>query len=103
MEYNKSTGNYLQSINTNTPYQGKRRCFGEFECAGCGKRWKSANSRANEAQKCTKCFRNVFPQRQKSFESLYENMRRNKYLQLAMMDAQLAMARQNGQQQQQQR
>jgi hypothetical protein len=86
------------NININTPYQGKRRCFGEFECFGCGKKWKSAKSRANEAQPCTKCFQLVFPVRQKSFDSLYETMRRQKYLHLAMLDAQLAAARLQAQQ-----
>ena len=47
-----------------TPYQGKKRCFGEFECSQCFKTWKSANSRANEPQECTNCHIKVFPQKQ---------------------------------------
>ena len=30
-----------------TPYQGQKRCFGEFECKTCGRRWMSGNSWAN--------------------------------------------------------
>ena len=38
-----------------TPYQGKRRCFGEFRCPKCNRRWQSANSWANSGQKCQSC------------------------------------------------
>ena len=46
-----------------TPYQGKKRCFGEYLCS-CGKSWKSSNSKANESQVCTKCGKSVYPTKQ---------------------------------------
>ena len=49
-----------------TPYQGRKRCFGEYACSGCGKNWKSANSHANEAQKCSNCKTSVYPSKQVS-------------------------------------
>ncbi|XP_052743397.1 zinc finger CCHC domain-containing protein 24 [Bicyclus anynana] len=47
-----------------TPYQGKRRSFGEFKCPQCQRRWMSANSWANSGQDCSKCKINVYPHRQ---------------------------------------
>ncbi len=47
-----------------TPYQGKKRCFGEYKCQRCAKIWSSANSRSNEYQECTKCGSQVYPQKQ---------------------------------------
>ena len=38
-----------------TPYQGKSRCFGEFKCPVCNRKWQSANSWANMGQKCENC------------------------------------------------
>ena len=84
-------------INSRTPYQGRNRCFGEFRCQGCMKVWKSAKSRANESQTCTNCHRQVYPQKQKSFNSLYENLRREKYLKMAIIDAELAAQKQRQQ------
>ena len=49
-----------------TPYQGKKRCFGIYECQCCGRSWTSANSRSNEYQKCAKCGTQVYPLKQVS-------------------------------------
>ena len=38
-----------------TPYQGQKRCFGEFECKTCGRRWMSGNSWANCGEWMTPC------------------------------------------------
>ena len=48
-----------------TPYQGRRRSFGEFECPKCLKTWASANSWANTGQKCSVCFILVYPHKQR--------------------------------------
>ncbi|CAH2243272.1 jg17378 [Pararge aegeria aegeria] len=48
-----------------TPYQGKKRCFGEYRCPQCKRRWMSANSWANSGQDCNKCRINVYPHRQR--------------------------------------
>ena len=47
-----------------TPYQGKKRCFGEFKCPRCKRKWVSGNSWANSAQDCIKCKINVYPHKQ---------------------------------------
>lgn len=47
-----------------TPYQGKKRCFGEFKCEKCKNEWKSIFSWANKCQKCSKCKSDVFPHKQ---------------------------------------
>jgi len=47
-----------------TPYQGKKRCFGEFKCPKCKRKWKSGNSWANIGQDCVKCKINVYPFKQ---------------------------------------
>lgn len=47
-----------------TPYQGKKRCFGQYKCPQCNRNWMSANSWANTGQECMKCRINVFPFKQ---------------------------------------
>jgi len=47
-----------------TPYQGTKRCFGEFKCPKCKRKWKSGNSWANVGQDCLKCKVMVYPQKQ---------------------------------------
>lgn len=47
-----------------TPYQGKKRCFGEYKCPKCKRKWMSGNSWANMGQKCIKCAINVYPHKQ---------------------------------------
>ena len=47
-----------------TPYQGKYRCFGEFECPKCGREWMSGNSWANTGQECERCEIMVYPHKQ---------------------------------------
>uniref|UniRef100_A0A1X7V0S7 Zinc finger domain-containing protein n=1 Tax=Amphimedon queenslandica TaxID=400682 RepID=A0A1X7V0S7_AMPQE len=46
-----------------TPYQGKKRAFGEFECY-CSNTWSSAYTYANTWQKCEVCKRKIYPYRQ---------------------------------------
>jgi hypothetical protein len=47
-----------------TPYQGRKRCFGEFKCPKCKRKWMSGNSWANTHQDCIKCHINVYPHKQ---------------------------------------
>lgn len=47
-----------------TPYQGRKKCYGEFQCEQCKRKWTSQNSIANEAQSCIKCHIPVFPHKQ---------------------------------------
>lgn len=47
-----------------TPYQGKKRCFGEYQCPKCKRKWMSGNSWANMGQECLKCHVNVYPHKQ---------------------------------------
>lgn len=50
-----------------TPYQGKKRCFGEFKCPKCKRKWMSGNSWSNSTQDCIKCHIAVYPHKQVSF------------------------------------
>ncbi|XP_057322680.1 zinc finger CCHC domain-containing protein 24-like isoform X1 [Microplitis mediator] len=52
-----------------TPYQGKKRCFGEYKCSKCKRKWMSGNSWANMGQECIKCHINVYPHKQVSLGS----------------------------------
>ncbi|CAL1268875.1 unnamed protein product [Larinioides sclopetarius] len=47
-----------------TPYQGTNRCFGEYRCPNCNRRWMSGNSWADMGQQCTKCNINVYSHEQ---------------------------------------
>ncbi|RZC39302.1 zinc finger CCHC domain-containing protein 24 [Asbolus verrucosus] len=51
-----------------TPYQGRKRCFGEYKCPKCKRKWMSGNSWANTGQDCIKCHINVFPHKQRPLE-----------------------------------
>ncbi|XP_071450502.1 zinc finger CCHC domain-containing protein 24-like [Hetaerina americana] len=51
-----------------TPYQGKKRCFGEYKCPKCKRKWMSGNSWANMGQECIKCHINVYPQKQRPLD-----------------------------------
>ncbi|ESO84250.1 hypothetical protein LOTGIDRAFT_108621 [Lottia gigantea] len=51
-----------------TPYQGKKRCFGEYKCPKCKRKWMSGNSWANMGQECIKCHINVYPNKQRPLE-----------------------------------
>ncbi|KAK2725406.1 hypothetical protein QYM36_000042 [Artemia franciscana] len=51
-----------------TPYQGKKRCFGEYKCPKCKRKWLSGNSWANCGQECIRCHINVYPQKQRPLE-----------------------------------
>lgn len=49
---------------TKTPYQGRRRTFGQYKCEKCNRSWMSGNSWANTAQMCQTCEIRVFPHKQ---------------------------------------
>eukprot|EP00794_Sanderia_malayensis_P002530 gene2530-2926_t len=51
-----------------TPYQGKRRCFGEYKCPSCKRKWMSSNSWASMGQMCVKCNISVYPHKQRPLE-----------------------------------
>ncbi|XP_063829142.1 zinc finger CCHC domain-containing protein 24-like [Ostrinia nubilalis] len=51
-----------------TPYQGKRRCFGEYRCSKCHRTWMSGNSWADCGQDCTTCNIKVYPHKQTPLE-----------------------------------
>ena len=51
-----------------TPYQGQKRCFGEYFCPTCNKTWMSGNSWANAGQLCRGCGFNVYPHKQRPLE-----------------------------------
>ncbi|KAF7496587.1 Zinc finger CCHC domain-containing protein 24 [Sarcoptes scabiei] len=51
-----------------TPYQGKKRCFGEFLCPSCQRRWMSGDSWANSGQICVKCRIIVYPYKQRPLD-----------------------------------
>ncbi|GFS09180.1 zinc finger CCHC domain-containing protein 24 [Elysia marginata] len=51
-----------------TPYQGKKRCFGEYKCSKCKRKWMSGNSWANMGQECIKCHILVYPHKQRPLE-----------------------------------
>uniref|UniRef100_A0A914RFR4 3CxxC-type domain-containing protein n=1 Tax=Parascaris equorum TaxID=6256 RepID=A0A914RFR4_PAREQ len=42
----------------------RKKCYGEFQCQQCKRKWTSQNSVANEAQSCIKCHIPVFPHKQ---------------------------------------
>lgn len=50
----KDESSVENNIDKKTPYQGSRRCFGNFKCP-CGNGWSSSHSWANMGQKCFKC------------------------------------------------
>ncbi|KAI1303075.1 Zinc finger CCHC domain-containing protein 24 [Halotydeus destructor] len=51
-----------------TPYQGKKRCFGEYKCPKCKRKWMSGNSWANCGQMCIKCTIMVYPHKQRPLD-----------------------------------
>lgn len=53
-----------------TPYQGKKRCFGEYKCPKCKRKWMSGNSWSNIGQECIKCHVNVYPHKQVSIANI---------------------------------
>ncbi len=46
-----------------TPYQGRKQCFGIFECM-CSNTWASAYSWSNTPQMCIECDMWIYPHRQ---------------------------------------
>ncbi|XP_044738749.1 uncharacterized protein LOC123300270 [Chrysoperla carnea] len=57
-----------------TPYQGKKRTFGEYKCPKCKRRWMSGNSWANMGQECKECLIIVYPYRQVPLETADETI-----------------------------
>lgn len=51
-----------------TPYQGKKRCFGEYKCPACKRKWMSGNSWSNMGQMCIKCSILVYPHKQRPLD-----------------------------------
>ncbi|XP_057298088.1 uncharacterized protein LOC130629015 [Hydractinia symbiolongicarpus] len=51
-----------------TPYQGKKRCFGEYKCPSCKRKWMSGNSWSNMGQSCIKCSILVYPHKQRPLD-----------------------------------
>jgi hypothetical protein len=51
-----------------TPYQGVNRCFGEYHCTDCNRKWLSANSWADCGQQCERCKALVYPRHQRPLE-----------------------------------
>ncbi|CAL9699301.1 unnamed protein product [Knipowitschia caucasica] len=51
-----------------TPYQGEGRCFGEYQCSKCSRRWMSGNSWANMGQECSRCKIMVYAHTQRPLE-----------------------------------
>jgi len=51
-----------------TPYQGRKRCFGEYKCPKCKRKWMSGNSWANCGQMCIKCSLMVYPHKQRPLD-----------------------------------
>ncbi|CAG9767373.1 unnamed protein product [Ceutorhynchus assimilis] len=51
-----------------TPYQGRKRCFGEYKCPKCKRKWMSGNSWSNMGQDCMKCQILVYPHKQRPLE-----------------------------------
>lgn len=60
----KSLTNSTIDLQNLTPYQGKKRCFGYFQCLLCRQSWMSAFSWANMGQECKRCILMVYPFRQ---------------------------------------
>eukprot|EP00794_Sanderia_malayensis_P007606 gene7606-8446_t len=51
-----------------TPYQGKDRVYGDFQCPQCKHKWSSGNSWADMGQQCSSCKINVYPYAQKKLQ-----------------------------------
>ncbi|CAK9296861.1 unnamed protein product [Gordionus sp. m RMFG-2023] len=69
MSYKQLSLSALGPLNEGlTPYQGKKRCFGEYKCSKCKRKWMSGNSWANMGQECMKCRLNVYPHKQRPLE-----------------------------------
>ncbi|KAJ8679959.1 hypothetical protein QAD02_015746 [Eretmocerus hayati] len=58
------TINHQKNGKTLTPYQGRKRCYGFYECWKCNRPWESANSWANTSQQCTRCRIDIYPYKQ---------------------------------------
>ena len=70
------------SVKYLTPYQGRSRMYGHFECSKChGRRWKSGSSWANTWQQCKGCQTRVYPHDQETLVRRSDEARRRKPLQ----------------------
>lgn len=79
-----------------TPYQGKRRCFGQFCCDECNRSWFSANSWANTAQMCQLCDIRVYPFKQVSKSTIWEFVHSNQILDLRLYCLQWPLKKSGG-------
>ncbi|XP_033101424.1 zinc finger CCHC domain-containing protein 24-like [Anneissia japonica] len=69
LHYSINTNNMAPKKDTGkTPYQGKKRAFGNFKCPKCNRTWSSANSWANMGQECKTCRINVYPYHQEELK-----------------------------------
>ena len=59
--YIKNCRQYVTRDEGLTPYQGIKRCYGEFQCSRCKRRWSSCRRYCNEGQDCRKCKIPVYP------------------------------------------
>lgn len=60
-----------------TPYQGKKRCFGEYKCTKCKRKWMSGNSWANMGQDCIKCQIKIYPHKQVRVKQRFTSWNKN--------------------------
>ena len=67
-------------MNMNTPYQGKKRCFGFYRC-WCKNEWHSAYSWANTPQECKVCSINVYPYKQQKLKPVKLKIDTKKHIQ----------------------
>jgi hypothetical protein len=61
-----------------TPYQGRARAYGVFECYECTNEWSSAYTWANTPQACIYCNMFVYPINQWKLTKKKENKEKDK-------------------------
>ncbi|XP_042590804.1 zinc finger CCHC domain-containing protein 24-like [Cyprinus carpio] len=61
-------GHYIKDCPQRFSGQARQRCFGEYKCPKCKRKWMSGNSWANMGQECIKCHINVYPHKQRPLE-----------------------------------
>ena len=61
-----------------TPYQGRNRVFGKFNCYKCGREWSSKHSWANTPQLCNHCTIFIYPDEQYELHEINDNKNKNK-------------------------
>ncbi|CAF0962332.1 unnamed protein product [Brachionus calyciflorus] len=66
------------SLKQNQIPRVSKKCFGEYECNSCMKKWKSANTYINIPQECSKCHTLVYATKQNSLSKIYAQLRSQK-------------------------